>query len=373
MGGGHGRRRGRAGGAGRHAGGRSRAHPAASRPEQPHHHGGGQRRLCDQPRDHRGRPPDTLPRHAAGLRRHHAGGRADDHVHAAPAAGGADLHQRHGGADAGRQPRVGQGLRDAAGGQGHAAGHGDAGLGQRHGAKQLDRGDDRRHADAGDGGESLQPEPERDDPGRTRPVVRPDHPQPQQQQPDRRRPGRTGLAGSPHGASAVRQHADRLHPVGVAGRGHQRPQLAQPALLPAAGAGDAECGHPRRGQRGPDLGRGGRRRHVPGGGAPGRAGQLDHRQRHDHGDDAHGGPVDLRHGVPGPGAGARQRDDLRDGLERALAGGGGDHGGLHAADVYRRAVRVRGGGACAGRDGGGHADGHRRRGQRRDLRDHGGG
>ena len=233
-----------AGGAGRHAGGRPGAHAAAGESDQPDHDGGGQRRPVGHPGHRRGPTAAGIPG-PGGLRRHHAGGRADDDVYAAATAGGADLHQRHGDPQPGREPRAGQGLRDAAGGGAHAAGDDRAELEPGRGAQRLARGDDGRHADAGDGADPGHPGPERHAPGRAGAAVRADDPEPQRQQPDRRHPHGAGLAGPPDGVAPVRQQPDGLRAPEPARRDDQRPSVAQPALLRAAAAqqpagGDAD-------------------------------------------------------------------------------------------------------------------------------------
>ena len=138
------------------------------------------------------------------VRGHHAGRRADDDVYAEATAGGADLHQRHGVRQPGGQPGAGEGLRGAAGGEGHAAGDGHAQLEHGHGDEQLDRDYDRGHADAGDGGEPGQQEPDGHDSATDRSPVRVDDAEPEEQQPDRRHPVGAGLAGPSDGTAVLR-------------------------------------------------------------------------------------------------------------------------------------------------------------------------
>ena len=171
-------------------------------------------------------------------------------------------------------------------------------------------------------------------------IARIDPPGPEPQFPDRKHTSGTGRAGEPGGAAAVGKQSHRVHPPGPQGRGHQRPVLSQPALLPGA-AGEPEFRHGRGGQRTPELGRGVQRQQVPGGVPGPRGGLLGRRRRHHHDHVPYGGGAELRAGVQVPGGGLRQRHLLRGGVERVVGGADGDHRRVRNSPLRRVLLLLR--------------------------------
>ena len=111
-------------------------------------------------------------------------------------------------------------------------------------------------------------------------------------------PRGAGVALQPGGDPAVGELADGVRPDRVAGRGDERPEFAQPALLPAAGAGRAHGGDGGGDERAAVVDGVGEHERVPGG-IPERR-RLDSGRRHDHGDIPYSGRAAVRGRIPVP-------------------------------------------------------------------------